>query len=143
MNNNFLSTRAVRLTSAIAAVIALFLFNPLNSAANNTIKDKKNPHFSDEQVSVQYTGANESNVIFRVQLENPGAQKFWLIVKNDAGEIVYQQQFTDAHFAKSVYLPKEEYDIHPTFVIRSGSEEVVRSFSVNRTVTENVTVTKL
>ncbi|HEX9513891.1 MAG TPA: hypothetical protein VF939_25545 [Puia sp.] len=122
------------------AAIVLFVSNPLTSQANG---GKKSSTLNDEQVNVQYVGTNDNSVVFRVALENPTAAKFWLIIKNDNGEVVYRKQFNDAHFVKSVYFQKEETDIHPTFVIRNGENEIVRQFAVNTMVTENTIVTKL
>ena len=70
-------------------------------------------------------------------------EKFWLIIKNDAGDVVYQQAYKDAHFSKTIRLPKEEGEMHPTFVIRTANDQVERKFVVNRKVSEKVTVTKL
>ncbi|HWK04183.1 MAG TPA: hypothetical protein VNS58_11160 [Puia sp.] len=140
MNTNFVSTRVVKAITVAVAAIVLFVSNPLTSQANG---GKKTAILSEEQVTVQYVGTNDNSVVFRVQLENPTASKFWLIIKNDNGEVVYRKQFSDAHFVKSVYFQKEEADIHPTFVIRSSENEIVRQFAVNRTVTENTVVTKL
>jgi hypothetical protein len=142
MKTNFVSTRVVKAISVIVAAIVLFVSNPLSSQANG-INDKKPSGLTDGQVSVQYVGSNENNVIFSVKFENPTAQKFWLLVKNDAGEIIYRQQFSDVHFSKSLFLEKDASEIHPTFVIRKGSDEIAHSFVVNRTLTENVVVTKL
>jgi len=140
MNTHFVSTRVVKAITVTVAAIALFLSNPLTSQASG---GKKTSTVTDAQVNVQYVGMNDNSVVFRVEFENPTAEKFWLIIKNDAGDIVYRKQFSEAHFAKSVYFQKEESDIHPTFVIRNGQTDVVRQFAVNRTVTENTVVTRL
>ena len=140
MNTNFVSTRVVKAITVAVAAIVLFVSNPLTSQANG---GKKTAILNDEQVNVTYVGTNDNSVVFRVELENPTAAKFWLIIKNDNGEVVYRKQFSDAHFVKSVYFQKEEADIHPTFVIRNGENEIVRQFAVNRTVTENTVVTRL
>jgi hypothetical protein len=142
MKTNYVSTRVVTVFSAIAMAVVLFLANPLASQANG-VNDKKPSGLTEGQVSVQYVGSDDNHVIFSVKFENATAQKFWLIVKNDAGEIIYRQQFTDTHFSKSLFLEKDATEIHPTFVIRKGNDEVSHSFVVNRTVTENVVVTKL
>jgi hypothetical protein len=141
MNTN-LSTRVVKAITVAVAAIVLFISNPLTSQASGG-NHKKTATLNDEQVNVQYVGTSNNSVVFRVEFENPTAAKFWLIIKNDAGEVVYRKQFNDAHFAKSVYFQQEESDIHPTFVIRNGENEVVRQFAVNRTVTENTVVTRL
>jgi hypothetical protein len=144
-----MNTQSVR--SAIAKWMSLSLVaalivvaNPFNSKAADN-KEKENAFFSEKQVSVQYAGAGENSVSFRIQLENPAAQKFSLIVKDDAGDVIFQQQFSDVHFNKTVQLLKETSEMHPTFVIRMGNQEVSRSFAVNSSarVVEDVVVTKL
>lgn len=142
MNSNFVSTRVVKAFSTVAAAVVLFVSNPLTSLANEGHPNKAG--LTDAQVNVQYVGTKDDNVVFRVEFENPTTEKFWLIIKNDAGEVVYHKQFSDAHFSKAVYFQKDEADIHPSFVIRdSNNNEVVRQFSVNTTVVENTVVTKL
>ena len=140
MNTNSINTRVVKVITIALAAIVLFVSNPLTSQANG---GKKTSILTEEQVNVQYVGTNDNSVVFRVELANPAATKFWLIIKNDNGEVVYRKQFSDAHFVKSVYFQKEEADIHPTFIIRSAENEIVRQFAVNTTVTENTVVTKL
>jgi hypothetical protein len=121
------------------AVVAALVFS-LASFANEGAK-KTGP--KDDQVSVQYVGSNENQVVFHVEYENPTAEKFWLIIKNDAGDVVYRKQFSDAHFSKSIYVVKEDTDIRPTFIIRNSNNEIVRQFAVSSVVTENTVVTKL
>ncbi|MHA4806485.1 hypothetical protein ACX0G9_00190 [Flavitalea flava] len=143
MNTKSVSTRVAKTIFVGLTAVVLLVSNPLTSHAGGISNDKKPALVTDEQVSVQYIGINDNNVVFRVQFENPTAQKFWLIIKNDAGEVVYHKQFSDAHFAKSVIFPQEEANINPTFIIRNGNNEVVRQFAVSKTVVENTVVTKL
>ena len=141
MNSKLNSRVAKALVAAIVAVV-VFISSPLSTLANGGKHNKV--ALNDEQVSVNYVGNDEHNVIFRVEFKNPTAEKFWLIIKNDAGDVVYRKQFSDVNFAKSVYFEKEEStDIHPTFIIRNADNEVVRQFAVNTTVVENTVVTKL
>jgi len=98
---------------------------------------------TDNQVSVNYVGATENSIVFHLEFENKTGEKFYLIVKNDAGEIVYKNAFSDTHFEKNIRLPKEETEMHPTFIIRTANEEVERKFSVNRKVSEDLVVTNL
>ncbi|HVU57421.1 MAG TPA: hypothetical protein VHD83_20300 [Puia sp.] len=121
------------------AVVAALVFS-LATFAND---GSKKANLKDDQVSVQYVGSSDNQVVFHVEFENPTAEKFWLIIKNDAGDVVYRKQFSDAHFSKSVYVLKEDTEIRPTFIIRNSNNEVVRKFSVSNVVTENTVVTKL
>lgn len=114
----------------------------VSSFANGSGKLNKT-RLSGDQVSVQYTGVKDNSYAFAVQFDNTEAQKFTLIVKNDEGEVVYQEQFSDLHFAKTILLPKDLGEIHPTFIIRSGNQQVEHSFTANTKVVENIVVTKL
>ncbi|RFM26336.1 hypothetical protein [Deminuibacter soli] len=100
---------------------------------------------SENQVSIEYANSVDNSVTFRVAFENPTAQKFTLIVKDDAGDIIYKGQFADAHFNKTVKLMKEDSEIHPRFIIRTGNQEIEKAFVVNSNtkVVEDVVVTKL
>lgn len=141
MNTNLNSRVAKALVAAIVAVV-VFISSPMTSLANGGKHNKV--ALNDEQVSVNYIGNDDQNVIFRVEFKNPTAEKFWLIIKNDAGDVVYRKQFSDVNFAKSVYFQKDEStDMHPTFIIRNAANEVVRQFAVNTTLTESTVVTKL
>jgi hypothetical protein len=125
-----------------ATALAFLIASPIATLANG---GEKKAHLNDEHVSVQYIGTDENNVVFHVNFQNPGAQKFWLIIKNDEGDVVYKKEFNETNFDKSVFIQKEEglSDIHPTFVIRAGNDEVVRQFAVNKILTEKTVVTRL
>jgi len=126
--------------SALVVAVASFVVMSTPTFANGG--GNKKVSLTEEQVNVKYVGSDDNNVIFKVEFENPTAEKFWLIIKNESGEVVYHRQFNDAHFSKNIIFQKEG-DIQPTFVIRNSNNEVVRQFSVNTTVTENTTVTAL
>ena len=126
---------AVAFTAAVVVVS-----NPLSTLANGGENKKA---ATEEQVSVKYQGTSNNTVAFKVEFENPTGEKFSLIIKNDNGDVVYQQQFAGAHFSKNVYIADTDSDIYPTFVIRTGNSEIVRQFQVVKTVTENTTATQL
>lgn len=127
-------------TSVLAAALLLSLGSATLNAAP-IIEKIISP--VDQAVSVNYIGATENNLVFHLEFNNTAAERFWLIIKNDAGDIVYQQAYKDAHFSKTIRLPKEEGEMHPTFVIRTANDQVERKFAVNRSVSEKVVVTKL
>ena len=143
MNTNSLKTRVVKGIAVAVAAVVILVSNPLTSQANGGGINNKKASLTEEQVSVKYLGTNDNNVIFKVEFENPTAEKFWLIIKNDAGDVVYHQQFSDVHFSKSVFFENTDSEIHPTFVIRNGNNEIVRQFAVSKTLTENTVVTRL
>ena len=141
MNTN-LNSRVAKAISVAAVAAVFFLSNPIASLANEGGKNDK-AKLNDEQVTVQYVGANEQHLVFHVDFQNPTGEKFWLIIRNDAGDVVYRKQFSDAHFSKSIYFENEGAEIRPTFIIRNGANEITRQFSVTKTITEQTVVTKL
>jgi hypothetical protein len=132
-----------RIIAVALSSIVILVSNPLATRADGGHAGSKKA-LTEEKVSIKYVGSENGKVVFRVEYENPTAEKFSLIIRNDNGDVVYHQQFNDAHFAKNVFIDGIDSDIQPTFVIRSAdNSEIVRQFRVSRTVTENTTVTRL
>ena len=126
---------------AVALTAVLFLFgSPLTSKANGG-GSKKNSTNIEAQVSVTYQGVSDNSLVFKVDYENLNGAKFWLIIKNDDGDIVYHQQFSDAHFSKTIFFQDTDTEINPTFIIRTSNNEIVRQFQVNKIITETTVVT--
>ncbi len=128
---------------AVALTAVLFLFgSPLTSEANGG-GSKKNSTITDAQVSVTYQGVTNNSLVFKVDYENTTGGKFWLVIKDDNGDVAFQQQFSDAHFSKTIFFQDTDTQINPTFVIRNGNNEIVRQFQVNKIITETTVVTGL
>ena len=139
-----MKTNAVKVIVATLAAVVILIGNPLTSKANGGGNDSKKVSPTETQVSVSYQGTSDNHIVFKVEFENPTAQKFWLIIKNDNGDIVYHHQFSDTKFSKNVCFENTDTEIQPTFVIRtSDNTEIVRQFQVNKTVVENTVVTSL
>lgn len=147
---NATSVRAAMTKLTLVSLTAAFLLiaAPFTSKANNNKEKEKvaAAALNAKQVSVQYTGTLEGNILFRVKFDNPTAQKFSLIVKNHLGDVLYSGQFTDADFNKVVsFVSDDEDEMTPNFIIRIGSQQISQSFSVNRSteIEEQLVVTKL
>jgi hypothetical protein len=138
----FVINRVKKAISATTAAVIFMMANPAISHAH-PIKGKVTGRVAEEKVSVVYNGSDANNYLFRVEFENATAEKFSLIVKNDDGVTVFKQQYDNVHFVKNVLLPKEEVDIHPTFIIHTSNGDIKRSFSVTRKISEDLVVTKL
>lgn len=124
----------------LVALVTVFFTSNVNAA---DVKDHA-AAVLEKQVSVKYEGNAANSVVFRVAFENPTAQKFTLIIKNDAGDVLYTGQFADANFNKAIHLLKEESEMNPVFVIRSGNQKVEQAFkvSVNTNLEDEVIVSK-
>ena len=140
--------KAVAKVIAVAlSSIVILVSNPLASQANgghNNNLGSKKASLTEEKVSIKYVGTQNGQVVFHVEFQNPTSEKFSLIIRNDNGDVVFNQQFNDSHFSKNVFIDNADSDIQPTFVIRGNdNSEIVRQFRVSRTVTEQTTVTRL
>ena len=128
---------------AVALTAVFFLFgSPLTSKANDG-GARKSTTITEAQVSITYQGVSDNSLVFKVDYENATGGKFWLIIKNDNGDVVYHQQFTDVHFSKTIYFQNTDTQITPTFVIHTNNSDVVRQFQVSKILTETTVVTGL
>lgn len=80
--------------------------------------------------AVQYVGTTEKGIVFNVKYDNATAAPFNLIIKNEFGDVVYSQQYSDTNFDKKVMLTKEPGDARLTFIIRSASANIKQSFDI-------------
>jgi hypothetical protein len=117
------------------------------SSFANTIAEKNKTVIDgpETSVNVQYIGSDEKMYEFNVKFENPTAQNFTLIIKNDDGDVIYSKEYNEVHFDKTIQLMKEgmeNVNIYPTFAISVGKKLVQRSFSIERELAEKVTVSK-
>ena len=126
-------------SASVLAAAALLSLGSANLQAAPIIEKIISP--TDKQVTVNFIGATDNSLVFHLEFENTTGEKFYLIIKNDAGEIVYQNAYNDVHFEKNIRILKEESDIQPTFIIRTSSGKVERKLSVNSKMTENYEVT--
>jgi hypothetical protein len=128
-------------SASVLAAVALLSFGTAQAHATPVIEKILSPN--EQNVSVNFLGASENNLVFHLEFDNKSGEKFWLIIKNDAGDVVYQESFTDLHFAKNIRITKVDSDINPTFVIRTNTGQVERKFSVKNKVSETLVVTSL
>ena len=128
-------------SASVLAAAALLSLGTAQAHATPIIEKILSPN--EQNVSVNFLGATENNLVFHLEFENKSGEKFWLIIKNDAGDIVYQETYTDLHFAKNIRITKVDSEINPTFIIRTATGQVERKFSVKNKVSETLVVTSL
>jgi hypothetical protein len=132
---------SLKKTASIFAAAALLSLGTAKLQAAPIIERIISPN--EKNVTVSFLGASDNNLVFHLEFENKSGEKFWLIIKNDAGDIVYQNAYTDLHFARNIRITKEDSEMNPTFVIRTSTEQVERKFSVKNKVSETLVVTSL
>ncbi len=86
--------------------------------------------------TIQYVGTNEKGIVFNVKYDNPTETKFNLTIKNEVGDIVFMQQYTDKNFDKKIILAKEPGEAHVIFSIKSASTDYKQSFDISTTTKE-------
>ncbi len=93
----FTTNNLKKSTSVLAAALMLSLGSAKLQAAP-IIEKIISP--ADKQLSVNFVGVSNNDMVFHLEFENKTGGKFFLIIKNDAGEVVYQNSFTDVNFDK-------------------------------------------
>ena len=92
---------------------------------------------------VKYLGADDGMVSFNVTYDNPGGNKFSVIILDKSGNTLFQEFYYVKKFEKKFKLPTQEIS-KLTFVIRNAKDgDITQSFEVNAHVVEDVVVTKL
>jgi hypothetical protein len=142
MKTKFAINRVTKILTVAFAAILIIASNPLTSRANGG-GSKNGRTSADDQVSVKFMGTTDKDITFKVDFENPTGEKFTLVIKNDIGDIVFSQQYTDTHFSKTVIIENTESSIQPTFIVRTNNQDIVRQFQVSTTLTQYITVTPL
>lgn len=81
---------------------------------------------------VKYLGTQDDMLVFNVAYPNADGSKFQLTVKDQDGNQLYQNTFSDKSFYKQFRLPKADKD-KIIFVIRDGHHEadIVKAFEIN------------
>ena len=129
MNKQVMNFRKAMLVAALVSAVSLSAM-----AAPATIDNGKSDKTA--QNSIQYVGTTDDGIVFKVKYDNADSAKFDLIIKNENGDVVYQQAFNDKNFDRRVVLVKEPGDARLTFIIR-GADTYKQSFDIT-TVTRTV-----
>jgi uncharacterized radical SAM superfamily protein len=116
----------------VAALVSAVSFSAMAAPAT----DKNDKSNKAAQSNIQYVGVTDNSIVFNVKYDNIDASKFDLIIKNEYGDVVYQQTFNDKNFDRKVVLLKEPGDARLTFIIK-GADTYKQSFDIS-TVTRTV-----
>ena len=93
---------------------------------------------------INYLGTHDDMFVFGIQHYNDKKNKFTVEIKENSGNVLFKEAYTDMVFSKSFKIPRD-LDGKLNFVIKDLKENVVETFEVNTNirVTEHVIVTKL
>ena len=107
-------------------VIAFLTFATANAQSGGST-----PVTAPDAASVKFLGAQEDMLIFNVSYDNPRGSRFVVAIKDQNGNQLYQDIFTDKSFYRQFRLPKTDKD-RVIFTIRKDQEApIVKTFAVN------------
>jgi len=80
---------------------------------------------------VRYQGAQDDMLVFNVSYSNPEGKKFVILITDQKGNQLFQDNFRDKSFYRQFKLPKVDEDLI-TFAFRRGQDAPVeKRFAVN------------
>jgi|SRR5882757_7038522 len=86
---------------------------------------------TDNAAAVKYLGTQEDMLVFNVSYTNPGSGKFQIVIKDQEGNPLYQNVFSEKTIFKQFRLPKSGND-RVVFVIRDFRDaDLVKAFDIN------------
>jgi hypothetical protein len=114
----------------VAAIVALFIVATATNAKAGETKPESNLS------AVEFAGTVNDNVAFNIKYANETGADFYLVVKNESGEIIYAHTFSNKNFSKKFVIkevPEEGGNV--TFIIRNGGADLKQTFNISNTTT--------
>ena len=144
MKNNVMSVsqrilRAALFSLILLSVVTVSLF-PHAALAQGQFNE------TPTQASIKYMGLVEEKLLFNVSIENKEAERCWISIVDENGEVFYKQEFKEAKYTKTFGINKDEIEgKNLVFVLVKGKskQEHVFNVSTNSRVIEDVVVAKL
>lgn len=100
---------------------------------------------NENTATVQFQGSTDNAYILNVNVNNPKADKFTLVIESEDGQILFRKDYTDNNFKKQIRILKTDDNNRYNISIRSSNKNLENTFSINavtKTV-DDVVVTKL
>jgi len=93
--------------------------------------------------TVKHISTTDAKIIFQVSLENEAGDRFGVSIKDEQGNTIFQDVYSEKKFDKKFVLDKSENIGKLTFIVRSLKDNQTQAFEVNTTtrLVENVDVT--
>lgn len=86
---------------------------------------------TDNTATVKYLGTQDDMLVFDVSYTNPATGKFQIVIKDQEGNALYQNVFSEKTIYKQFRLPKSDKD-RIVFLIRDYRDaDIVKAFDVN------------
>ena len=143
MKRTFVKISSKKFIPALIVTAALLACAPAQTKANakSTIEILSN----ENTATVQFEKSTDNAYILNVNVKNPKADKFTLVIEGEDGQVLYSKDYTDVNFKKQIKILKTDDSNRYNISIRSANKELQNTFSiapVTKTV-DDVVVTKL
>jgi hypothetical protein len=98
-----------------------------------------------DNAAIRYLGTQDDKLVFDLAYTSPAGDRFYVIIKDQDGDVLYQNLFNERSIHKQFLLPKPEKD-RVIFVIRDFRDaDIIKAFdvNVNRRIVREVAVRKV
>ena len=113
----------IAFTALFFAALTSTSFASTGIISNNTPGEKTD--------IVKFVGRSEQGLIFSVNYENSDAKKVYFSLKNQDGDILYQDTFKGTELNKRIVLKDETNNVSAlSFVVKTSTGEYVQNFSI-------------
>lgn len=120
------------LTRAISKGIFTVAFIAIFSMSQNVYALPDKP--VNKEAEITYRGSTDNKLMFNINYKNELAEKFFLTIKNELGEIIYSKQYESKPLNKTMSFSEFPENGKLTFVIATGKKEFSQTFSINSQV---------
>ena len=129
----------------LAIRLSLFAFVLVSFLPKSVAANEKDPITSTAAI-IKYLGVVEQKLLFNVDINNVNAERCTITIQDEAGEVLYRQEFKETRFVKTFGVNKEELaGRNLVFILNKGKakQEQVYQISTTSRVVEDVNVAKL
>ncbi len=99
----------------------------------------------DPLVAIRYIGTLHEKPVFQIAFENETAQTFYVSIKDDEGNVLYNEKVKDLKYNKKFQIERGSEYTRLTFTLSSEKEHKAQVFQINTNtrMIQDVVVTKL
>lgn len=116
----------LKIKTAIAALFLLIVSSA--SFASTTTNSSKSP--VEKANVIEYAGQFENGRVFNLKYQNTDAKKVRLVLKNQDGDVLFQDTFTEKEINKKIVLGNDSNASSLSFIVKTSKGEYVQRFSI-------------
>ena len=116
----------LKIKTAIAALFLLIVSSA--SFASTTTNSSKSP--VEKANVIEYAGQFENGRLFKLKYQNTDGKKVRLVLKNQDGDVLFQDTFTEKEINKKIVLGNDSNASSLSFIVKTSKGEYVQRFSI-------------